>query len=131
MSKKPLVIIVIFLFAIRPVIWFNYLPLIDYPDHLASMQIRNTVHSNINLARFYEFRWILTPYLGLDLLSTPFLPLFSVETVGKVVIVLTFVLICVATVLLDLQFNPNNFGLSEFAGIFLYNVSLTCGWVNQ
>ena len=121
MSKKPLVIIVIILFAITPVIWFNYLPLIDYPDHLATMQIRNTIHSNINLARFYEFRWILTPYLGLDLLATPFLPLFSVEIVGKIVIALTFVLICVATILLDRQLNPNNWGLSVFAGIFLYN----------
>ena len=130
MSKKPLVIIVIILFAITPVIWFNYLPLIDYPDHLATMQIRNTIHSNINLARFYEFRWILTPYLGLDLLATPFLPLFSVETVGKIVIALTFVLICVATILLDRQLNQNNWGLSVFAGIFLYNGAFNWGWMN-
>lgn len=130
MSKKLLVIIPLVLFSIAPVIWFNYFPLIDYPDHLATMQIRHTIDSNINLARFYQFRWILTPYLGLDLLATPFLPLFPVEIVGKIVIVFTFVLICVATILLDRQLNHNNWGLSVFAGIFLYNGAFNWGWIN-
>lgn len=130
MSKKLLVIISLVLFAVVPVIWFGYLPLIDYPDHLASLQIRNTISSNIYLARFYEFHWILTPYLGLDLLATPLIPFFPVELAGKIVITLTFVMICIATILLDRQLNPNNWGLSVFAGIFLYNGAFIWGWIN-
>jgi hypothetical protein len=50
MSRNLHVIIGIILFSIAPVIWFNYFPLIDYPDHLATMQIRNTIHTNANLS---------------------------------------------------------------------------------
>jgi hypothetical protein len=84
----------------------------------------------ISLAKFYEFRWILTPYLGLDLLATPLLPLFTAETVGKIVIAFALILIYFATILLDRQLNPNNWGLSVFAGIFLYNGAFNWGWIN-
>src|SRR5690348_201586 len=130
MNKKLFVIIPLVLFATAPVIWFSHFPLIDYPDHLASLQIRNTISTNIYLARFYEFHWIFTPYLGLDLLATPLIPFFPVELAGKIVIALTFVMICVATILLDQQLNPNNWGPSLFAGIFLYNGAFNWGWIN-
>jgi len=118
------------LFSIVPVIWFSHLPLVDYPNHLAALQIRKTISSNIYLARFYEFRWIFTPYLGLDLLATPFLPFFSVDIAGRIVIILAFVMIYVGAILLDRQLNPKNWGLSIFAGIFLYNGAFKWGFIN-
>ena len=112
-------------FSIIPIIWFTYLPLHDYPNHLATLQIRQTLSSNSYLARFYEARWLFTPYLELDLLTTPLMYLASVEMAGRIVIALTFIMICIGTILLNRELNPNNWGcLSLFAGIFLYNGGL-------
>jgi hypothetical protein len=132
MSKKILLMMFLaVLFSIVPVIWFNHLPLHDYPNHLASLQIRKTISSNTFLARFYEFRWIFTPYLGLDLLATPLISLVSVEMAGRIVIILIFVMICVGTILLNRELNPNNWGgPSLFAGIFLYNGAFNWGFIN-
>jgi hypothetical protein len=49
------------MFSLFPVIWFRYLPLIDYPRHLATLQIHQTFSSNIEVGRFYAFRWTFTP----------------------------------------------------------------------
>src|SRR5690349_11255067 len=64
MRRELLIIMALNLFAAAPIIWFHYLPLIDYPDHLASLQIRNTLSSNHYLAQFYEFRWIFALILA-------------------------------------------------------------------
>jgi hypothetical protein len=119
------------MFSIIPIIWFTYLPLHDYPNHLATIQIRTTLSSNPYLKQFYKVHWLFTPYLGLDLLITPLMYFVSVEMAGRIVIVLTFVMICVGTILLNRELNPNNWGgLSLFAGIFLYNGAFNWGFIN-
>ena len=132
MSKKLLLMTLLaIIFSIIPIIWFTYLPLGDYPNHLASLQIRKTLSSNPYLANFYTYRWLFTPYLGLELLATPLMYLVSVELVGKIVIVFTLVMICVGTILLNRELNPNNWGgLSLFVGIFLYNGAFNSGFIS-
>jgi hypothetical protein len=131
MGKKVFVIIsVAILFATIPVIRFRHLPLIDYPNHLASLQIRKTLSSSIYIKHFYEVRWEFTPNLGLDLLATPFISFMPVELVGRIVIGFTFVMIYVGTILLNRQINPNNWGPSIFSGIFLYNGAFNWGFIN-
>ena len=100
-------ICLLIIFSIFPVIWFRYLPLIDYPRHLATLQIHQTFASNVDVGRFYGFRWIFTPNLGLDLLATPLLPFLPTEAVGKIVLVVTLIMIYVGTILLDQELNPD------------------------
>src|SRR5262245_13825881 len=95
--KAIILVAVVLIFSLLPIIWCNHLPLADYPNHLATIQIRKTLSSNIYLAQFYEFRWLFTPYLGFDLLMTPFISFLPVEIAGKIVIVLTLVMIYVGT----------------------------------
>lgn len=131
MSKKiSLVMLLAVLFPLIPIVWFNHLPLHDYPNHLASLQIRKTISSNTYLAQFYEFRWLFTPYLGLELLATPLIYLFPVEIAGKIIIVLTFVMICVGTIGLNQTLNPSNWGPSLFVGTFLYNGAFNWGFID-
>jgi hypothetical protein len=128
--KLTILITTMIIFSILPIIWFRYLPLIDYSNHLATIQIRSTLSSNVYLARFYEFRWLFTPYLGFDLLMTPLVSLFPVEIAGRIVIALTCIIIYIGTIALDRELNPNNWGLSIFSGIFLYNGAFNWGFIN-
>jgi hypothetical protein len=128
--RLPAICLLIIIFSIFPVIWFRYLPLIDYPRHLATLQIHQTSSSSIEVARFYAFRWIFTPYLGLDFLATPLLPFFPADVVGKIVLVFGLVVIYVGTILLDRELNPDNWGPSLFSGMLLYNGSLEWGFIN-
>jgi hypothetical protein len=132
MSKKLfLATFLAIILSIIPIIWFTYLPLHDYPNHLATLQIRKTLSSNPDLKRFYEARWLFTPYLGLDLLTTPLTYFVSVETAGRVVIIFTLIMICVGTIALNRQLNPNNWGgIALFSGIFLYNGAFNFGFIN-
>jgi hypothetical protein len=101
----------------------------DYPQHLAKLQIRKTIGFDTNVSQFYQFGWKFTPHLGVDLLATPFLPFLPVEVTGRIVIVVTFVLICMGTILLDRELNRENYGLSLFSGIFLYNGAFMWGFL--
>jgi len=123
-------IFLLIIFSVFPVVWFRYLPLIDYPRHLATLQIHQNFSSNIEVGRFYGFLWVFTPNLGLDLLATPLLPFLPAEAVGKIVLVFSLIIIYVGTILLDRELNPDNWGLSLFSGIFLYNSSFEWGFLN-
>src|SRR5438132_9388300 len=71
--KVALIIVGLIIFSISPIVWFAHLPLVDYPNHLARLHIHQNLPTDPNLSRFFQFHWIFTPYLGLDLLAAPFL----------------------------------------------------------
>jgi hypothetical protein len=109
---------------------FNHIPLIDYPNHLARLQIHKALSENSYLARFYEFHWRFTPYLGFDLIAAPFTSFLPVEIAGRIVLILTFAIMYTGTILLNKELNPTNWGPSIFAGIFLYNGAVNWGFIN-
>jgi hypothetical protein len=123
-------ICLLIIFSIIPIIWFRYLPLTDYPRHIATLEIHQTFSSNIDVGRFYAFRWILTPNLGLDLLATPLLSFFSAKTIIKIVTVFALIMIYMGTILLNRELNPDKWGPSLFSGIFLYSGSFEWGFIN-
>ena len=127
---QTFVIVSFILFSTIPVIVTNHLPLVDYPNHLARLQIHKTLLQDSYLARFYEFHWRFTPYLGLDLLAAPFASFLPVEIAGRIVIILTFGILYSGTILLDRELNPTNWSPSIFAGIFIYNGAFNWGFIN-
>lgn len=124
-----ILVFAIFLISITPIVWYRYLPLADYPNHLARLQIYKTLSSNPYLSQFFEFRWKLTPYLGFDLLCLPLTYYMPVELVGKAAIAISFFMIYGGTILLDRQLNPDNWGLSLFSCIFLYSGAFMYGFL--
>jgi hypothetical protein len=128
--KRTILLISVMVFTTLPILWFSHLPLVDYPNHLARLQIHKTLSTNIYLARFYEFHWQFTPYLGLDLLAQPLLPFLPVELTGRLVVIFTFLMIYSGTMLLNRELNNEDWGPSIFAGVFLYNSAFEWGFIN-
>lgn len=129
LTRYPIFILLAFILSIIPILWYSYLPLADYPNHLARIQIHKDLSSNPYLSTFFEFHWALSPYLGFDLLTLPFMYYLPIQLVGKIVIVISFLIIYVGTVLLDRQLNHDAWRLSLFSGIFFYNGSFMYGFI--
>ena len=91
--------------SILPVLWFAHLPLVDYPNHLARLYIHYALPNNSYLSQFFIFKWIFTPYLGLDLLAEPFLGYFSAEVTGNIVVSISLIMTYSSTIFLDRQLN--------------------------
>jgi hypothetical protein len=123
-------IVIIFIFSIIPIVWFKYLPLADYPNHLARLQIHKFLSSDPYLSKFFEFSWAMIPNLGFDLLTLPFIYLVPVELAGKIAVIISVLIIYVGIILLDRQLNHHNWGLSLFAGIFFYGGALRFGFIS-
>lgn len=121
-------VLIIFVISVSPIAWYRYLPLADYPNDLARLQLHKTFSLNPYLSQFFEFSWSLAPYLGFGLIAWPFMYYLPVE-LSKVVIIISFGMLYGGTILLDRQLNPHNWGLSLFSCIFLYNGALKYGFL--
>jgi hypothetical protein len=127
-----ILILAIGIFSISPVIWYSHIPLLDYPNHLARLEIHKDMmlHSPSPLSKFFEFCWALIPNLGLDLLTFPLIRHMPVELSGRLALIVSMLMIYGGTVLLDRELNRPNWSLSLFSGIFLYCGPFIEGFVN-
>jgi hypothetical protein len=132
MRSRPVTLIVAAgLFSILPLTLYNHIPLGDYPNHLARLQIhKSLLLGDPYLSKFFEFRWVLVPNLALDLLTAPLTRFLPVELAGRIVVIICFLMTYGGTVLLDQELNRDNWGLSPFCGIFLYNGAFKFGFIN-
>jgi hypothetical protein len=115
---------------IFPLLLADIPPLLDYPNHLARMDVLASLPSDPILARMYAVHWAIIPNLGLDLLIPPLLAVLPLFVAGRVAIgvaILLPVLGCVA--LHRATFGVRSYWplLSAFAA---YNVTLRLGFLN-
>jgi hypothetical protein len=82
------------------------------------------------LRRFYEFHWAYIPNLAQDLIVIPFAQILPIEPAARIATILAFVATYGGAMLLDYRLNGRHWGLSIFAGIFLYNGAFRFGFIN-
>ena len=66
--------------ALYPIFIVSVPNLEDYPNHLARMYIISHYHSSPDLQHFYEVKWMMFPYIGMDatfILLTKILPIYD------------------------------------------------------
>jgi hypothetical protein len=112
-------------------IWFvKYVPLVDYPNHLARCYILTNL-GQVDLFRaFYEIRMDPIPNLAADLALLPFLQLFSVETSGRMFLTLVVLLFIFGTheLIKSVQGRPG--WVAILSSFFIYNSMLFQGYIN-
>lgn len=117
-------------FSIVPMLAVEHLPFVDYPNHLARYQILHSLSASPILQRFYEWHWAFIPNLAQDLIVIPLAKILPIEVAGNIATTAALVMIYLGTALVDYQLNGRRWGLSIFAGIFLYSGALRLGFVN-
>jgi hypothetical protein len=67
-------------------------PLLDYPNHLARMEILYRLPGDADLARIYGTNWRIVPNIGIDLTMPALMHVLPLMAAGKVFVALALIL---------------------------------------
>ena len=83
--------------VLSPMIWAEYPPLVDYPNHLARIHVLATLDHNPHLQRFSIANWSLLPNVAMDALLVPLARVIPIYLLGKLFVVAIMLLFVAGT----------------------------------
>jgi hypothetical protein len=116
--------------ALFPIWAFEYLPILDYPNHMARMFVINNLGHDANLQKFYVINFQMIPNLAIDII-VPFLMRFvSVDVAGRLMLSINTVAFVVGPILLNFAlFRKLGFN-SLIIFLTLFNMAFFLGLMN-
>lgn len=112
-------------------IWLNdFVPLQDYPNHLARMYILMNWQGDPFLQEYYRLNWAILPNLAMDIIVPILAKFLGLEWAGKSMIVLTLFALTSGCIFLNYAlFNKISYwSLTSF--IILFNQAFIKGFLN-
>lgn len=106
------------------------LPLVDYPNHLARMDIIAHIDADNALKEFYEVDWAVLPNLAMDIVVPPMMNHFSPYVAGKIFTMLIFLLLISGTCALHRAIHGSPSYWPLLSVLFLYNRHFLWGFLN-
>jgi hypothetical protein len=122
--------LVLFAALLVPLFATHQLPLHDYPNHMARLHILSDRGRSSALHEFYRADWRPLPYLGLELVALPLVPLVGLESAGRIFLSLTFLLISSGTLALSAVLHGRRSAWPLLGLLFLYNGILVWGFLS-
>ncbi len=113
-----------------PVLNVRYVPLTDFPSHLASAYIMFHYHQIPVYQRYFTFNVAPIPDLALEIIIPLLLHFMSILTAGKVFLVLTLLLFVAGCHLLGKAIHGRETWLALACVFFFYNYFFFLGEVN-
>lgn len=112
-------------------IWFSPYPAMsDYPNHLARVHILYYYGSNEAYQELYELEPGVIPNLAMDLMVPALMNIVSIEDSSKIFLSLIILLFGIGLHLLGLVVNDRPYWNALVAIFFVYNFTLSYGFVN-
>ena len=102
----------------------------DILNHLARIHVWAHIGSDPDLARFFQFRDVLVPYMGLDWLLTPLARVLPTLVVGRIALVMLLWGTVGAVMVLQRVFNGRVGFEPLLMGLVSYNSVLAWGFLN-
>lgn len=134
-SQKSVVwflLIYAFLFVLAQLpIWLNeFLPLQDYPNHLARMFVILNYHNDPFLQEYYRVHFGILPNLAMDIIVPILAKVVGLEVAGKLMVVLSIFMLTSGSAFLSYVIfkKINYWSLLTFLAI--YNQALIIGFIN-
>ena len=113
-----------------PVVLHPWPPMSDYINHLARMQVIANIHSDPDLARYYEVDWQVIPNLMMDLIVPWLLRVMNVYVAGQAYTIASFAMIMSGTTMLHRQLFGRWSVLPLIGFPLLYNNVFLVGTMN-
>lgn len=120
----------LFLLSLVPLTLTGVLPLVDYPNHLARMDILASLPQAPALQPYYALAWRPIPDLAMDLLVPPLLRLVPLLLAGKLFVALTFFLLAAGPAALHRTLFGRWSAWPCLAFLLLYSRLLLWGFLN-
>jgi hypothetical protein len=120
----------IWLVSIVPLCFSTYLPLYDYPFHIARVHILEHWQASQALQNWYEIRSFVLPNVGMDLVALGLVKIFPVAVAGRVFLALTLGLILSGCLVLHWYLHGYCSWCPLVAALFLFNWILLFGFLN-
>ena len=113
-----------------PLVLVRIPPLVDYPNHMARMQILADGGHSHYLRQYYEIHWDILPNLAIDVLVPALARLVGIEIAGKVFIALTLCLLSGGVIALHYALHRHWSWWPLVGFLFLFNSILLWGFLN-
>lgn len=135
MSQKSVVWFLLFyafLFILAQLpIWLNeFLPLQDYPNHLARMYVILNYYHDSFLQEYYRIHFAILPNLAMDIIVPLLAKIFGLGVAGKLMVVLSIFMLTSGSAFLSYVIfrRINYWSLLSF--LVIYNQALIIGFIN-
>jgi hypothetical protein len=113
-----------------PLILTEIPPLLDYPNHLARMEILYRLPGDADLAKIYGTNWRIVPNIGIDLTMPALMHVLSLTAAGKVFVALALILPLLGVVALHRVLFERVSYWPLAAGLVAYNRLFFSGFLN-
>jgi len=105
-------------------------PLLDYPNHLARMEILHRLPGDADLAKIYSVTWRIVPNIGIDLTMPALMHVLPLMAAGKVFVALALILPLMGVIALHRAVFQTASYWPLAAGLVAYNRLFFSGFLN-
>ncbi len=105
-------------------------PLLDYPNHLARMEILHRLPGDADLAKIYGTNWQIVPNIGIDLAMPALMHVLPLMAAGKVFVALALILPLAGVIALHRAVFQTVSYWPLAAGLVAYNRLFFSGFLN-
>jgi hypothetical protein len=115
---------------VAPLLVTKLPPLLDYPNHLARMELLAHGASDPILSRMYATDWHILPNIAIDAIAPSMLRIVPLEVAGRCVIALALLLPFLGSVSLHISLFHRRSYWPLAAALVVYNQALFLGFLN-
>ncbi len=135
-ATRPIAYFLLFLLLaaalLAPLWMFPYLPLVDWPNHVArAFILANLEDPGLGFHQFYEADWQPTPYVLMDALLVGLQRFLPVDVAGRVLLSLALLAMPPAVWFFLRQANPGQDALAFWSLLFSTNFFFLMGYVGM
>jgi hypothetical protein len=131
-NRVSFLFIYIILFALVQIpVWLvEYLPIQDYPNHLARMHIILNIHNNEYLQKYYDIAFKILPNLAMDIIVPNIANIFPLEVAGRLMLVVVLFTMTSGSIFLNYVLFRKVTIFSFIPFIFMFNEAFIKGFIN-
>ncbi|HEX4177491.1 MAG TPA: hypothetical protein VHY57_03600, partial [Rhizomicrobium sp.] len=120
----------LFIVLLAPLLLTEMPPLLDYPNHLARMEILSRLPGDADLAKIYSVSWRIVPNIGIDVTMPALMHALPLMAAGKVFVALALILPLMGVITLHRALFQTVSYWPLAAGLVAYNRLFFSGFLN-
>jgi hypothetical protein len=115
---------------VAPILFIDYMPFVDYPNHAARIYIRANYDRVSLLQQTYRSHWQLSPYLAMDLIAVPLAHVMNIYWAARLFLIVLVLSFCAGCYALSASIQKGITWIAPIACFLVYDSSMLWGFLN-